>query len=380
MDQFLYHIAKIQLTEDDKNYIQGYLAQDVSWSGIVKQADIEGISGLLYFQLKNHGFKIPPEIEHILKDNYRRITLRTMTNISQLRQISKLAMENQIPVIVLQGLSLNNLYKDPGLRPFLDIDLMVKPCHYEALIRILHKDGFNRVLPQYPHYLYSGGCTIEVHTHPLEVERINSRRYIFPLDIDAMWENAVPFFDQSTHLFRLDPYDNLIALAAHTLKHSYSKLIWLTDIHELVLAISADEHHWDKIINRARFWYQERVVLYALILVEQVFGLNIPGWVKQKLGIKRLSSIEKFILRLRVNGFRSSIFCIILWLYSIKGLIPRFKFVMETVFPRGEVMHQIFPEESSKSKLIIILKRIKVGLHLISVTFQDLIYTVRKKK
>ncbi|MBW1791376.1 MAG: hypothetical protein JRJ14_03780, partial [Deltaproteobacteria bacterium] len=156
-----------------------------------------------------------------------------------------------------------------------------------------------------------------------------------------------------------------IALAAHALKHSYSRLIWLVDLHEFFIKWANNANGLDEVIRRAQFWHQERVVLYALILLERIFDLKIPSWVKRELGIHKLGILEKHLVRLKLRGLSSNELCIALWLFNIKGIGKKLKFIKETVFPKDEIMAQIFDKSSQTPKTSAYAKRIGQAISLV---------------
>ena len=154
-----------------------------------------------------------------------------------------------------------------------------------------------------------------------------------------------------------DPFDNLVALAAHALKHSYSRMIWLVDIHESLLRWAGGPDGRGRVVERPQSWSQEKILLYALILLERIFALKIPYRVKYELGIDSLGILEKHLLSLSLRGFKSKELCYALWLYNIKGAGNKIRFLKETVFPRDEAMAQIFDHGSGQIRAAGFAKR-----------------------
>jgi hypothetical protein len=194
---------------------------------------------------------------------------------------------------------------------------------------------------------------MDIHTHILNMDRIASRKYLFPRDLTALWESAVPVSEKLPLLLRPAPVDNFIVLAAHALKHSYSRLIWLVDLHELLL----NGLDWQELTARARFWRQERVVLYALVLLEGMFHVNIPSAVRNDLGASRLNGLEKHVLRLTMRGFSSEQACFALWLSNIEGIPNKIRFVRESAFPEHRIMMQVIPAGSGRTGRMDYVKR-----------------------
>jgi len=360
MAQFLRCVSRTHLRKTDVDCMLHFLQKDIHWEHLVMLAETEGVAGLLFHHLKNRGLidLLSKSILRNLENTYHQTTQNTLAIVAKAVALSALLKQAQIPIVALQGLSVVRLYRDPGLRPMLDADLMVKPGDKERLKGLLWEAGYRTPYFMYSDRLSKDGLFLDIHTHILNLDRIQNRRYLFPEDLTPMWERAIPYFDQHDYLLVLDPYDNIIALAAHALKHSYSRLIWLADLHESLLSLADNPDAWEEMVERARFWKQERVVLYATILMERIFDLKVPVWVKSDLGIQRLNVFEKHLIRLKLRGLSSNELCIALWLCNINGIGNKLKFITETVFPRKEIMSQIFPRSSGKVKRFDYAKRI----------------------
>ncbi len=358
--KFIRCISKTQLRQTDMDHMLQFLKKDVPWDYLGALAEMEGVAGLLYQHLKTlalFGY-LPKSLIGRLENTYHQTKKHTLAILKETEDLSPRFEQASIAVLALQGLSLMNIYKDPGLRPLGDADLMVKPGYKWKLRRLLLRIGFQMPDFLYPDLFNKDDIWVDIHTHILNLERIRSRQYLFPEDLAPMWVRAIPFFDKSGGLLLLDPYDNFIALAAHALKHSYSRLIWLVDLHESLLKWAGNTGGWEGMIERAYFWRQEKVVLYALILMERILDLKVPLWVKRDLKIEKLNILEKQVIRLKLKGFASGELCFALWLFNIKGTGRRLKFFKETLFPRGKIMNQIFPYKPGKVNGLIYLRRI----------------------
>ena len=316
-------------------------------------ADWEGTEGLLYYHLKSLDFlsRMPSSSLKVLEKRIFTTVQRNLTSLAAARDIAGLLVGIRIPALALQGLPLLKLYGDPALRPMSDVDVMVQPRHEKKLLRGLMKAGYRAPHAVYPNLLYKNGVLLDLHTHILNLDRIQTRRYLFPEDLTPMWERALPYFDHNEYLLCPDPLDMITSLAAHALKHGYSRLIWLVDLHESLRKVEkGGEKGWTELVQRARHWRQERVLLYTLIQIEALFGLRVPINVKRDLGLHRLNRIEREALQLKVKGKALNEAAIFLSLCSIPGLGNKIKFFLENLFPRREIMSQIFKRTSRQTK------------------------------
>lgn len=342
MNPLLRKISKVRLSFEDIEALNVFLSDKSDPEILFMSAEQEGVSELLYYHLRAlEKLTFFPEKTLIrMEALYRLTTQRNMAIMNRVFELSESFEGSAIHVIALQGLSVIRLYENPGLRPMRDVDFMVHYREMDSVKEILKRHGFlqNRL---YPDTFCKEGLLIDLHTHLLNIDRIGTRRHLFPEDISGMWSNAVPFYEGRSGLYLLDVFDNFIALSAHALKHSYSRFIWMVDLHEILLTYGHRRGFWREMAVRTKFWKQESVVLYTLILLEKAFDFKPPHSVLSELGFERLSHIEKKLIDLKVSGFSSNELCMVLWLCNIKGLGNKFRFFYESVFPRTEIMGQV---------------------------------------
>jgi hypothetical protein len=341
--------------EADQRFILQYLKKDVSWNYLLALAQWGGVSSLLYSHLTAPALinYVPQKVIKHLENIYLETAAQSRASLSKIESLSHRFGSAGLPVMAIQGLSIVDIYAEPGLRPLGDADLMVTPENKGRFRKVLWEAGYTLPDFRYVDLYTKDGLWIDIHTHILNLDRIKSRKYLFPEDLTSLWERAVPFSEKLPLFLRPEPVDNFIALAAHALKHSYSRLIWLVDLHELLMKGLS----WQKLTARAGFWKQEKVVLYALILVEGLFHLNVPIKVKDDLGAKRLNGLEKHVIRLTIEGFASGHICYALWLCNIRGIKNKIRFIRESVFPGDKIMAQIFPKRSGLVNRMDYVKR-----------------------
>lgn len=362
--------------EADQRFILQYLKKDVSWDSLLALAQWGGVSGLLYSHLKAPALinYVPQKVIKHLENIYLATAVQSRASLSEVESLSHRLGDAKLQVMAIQGLSIVDIYAEPGLRPLGDVDLMVPPDSKGRFRKVLWEAGYTLPDFRYVDLYTKGGLWIDIHTHILNLDRIKSRKYLFPEDLTSLWERAVPFSEKLPLFLRPEPVDNFIALAAHALKHSYSRLIWLVDLHELLLKGLS----WQKLTVRARFWRQEKVVLYALILIEGFFHLDVPIKVKDDLGAKRLNGLEKHVIRLTIEGFSSGQTCYVLWLCNIKGIMNKMKFIRESVFPGDKIMAQIVPKKSGLVKRMDYVKRAGSMILMIFRTFhQAVLFSIK---
>ena len=313
IDRLLAAASRLHLREEDLALFETFSGPRRTWDLVAAQAEAHGIAGLLHRHLQDSGLGrcVPPRVLERLRRSYYRTVETVQAMVDQARQIDERLREKGFAAVGLQGLSVLPLYGDPGLRPLGDLDLMVRPRDKGALWGLLWDLGYRVPNTAFPDLLCKEGVWIDLHIHPMNPDRIRTRRFIFPLDFDPAWRRAVPMFEQGGGLLCLDPRDNFVTLAAHALKHNYDRLIWMSDLRECVIQMTRGTPDWEELVDSARLWKQEYVVLYALMLLEGLYETGAPKAVQEALGLGGLQALEKHLLRLKLEGFtsRSSAWC-----------------------------------------------------------------------
>jgi hypothetical protein len=259
--------------------------------------------------------------------------------------------EKGIRAIVLKGAALlNTVYKDIALRPMEDIDVMVRPENIHDLKEILEQMGFLQNT-SYPYSFQRGILSVDIHFDFLSSHRISSRREVMDICREHVWESAVPF-DSKPALRRLSINNHFLALSFHLLKHRYDRLIWFVDIAESILKYES-ALNWSNLIHYAGQVKGDRILLYVLILMKHLIGGFLPEEVLIELGKGKLSTVEQYILRLRLMDAPLGRLTDLLWLYQIRGIRKKIGFLRENLFPKREIMNQIFPE-SPRGKYVFL--------------------------
>jgi hypothetical protein len=138
----------------------------------------------------------------------------------------------------------------------------------------------------------------------------------------------------------LGHYDQVLYLSLHALKHDVNRLIWLADIKALLADWGRPD--WEALLDRARELGQEKTIAYILCLLLNLFDVHLPVEAHQLLERKRLHFLEKKALRERIQGASLPVWASLLLFSSGKGLRRRFSFILETLFPRQEILRQVF--------------------------------------
>ena len=242
--------------------------------------------------------------------------------------------------MLLQGITLlDSVYEDIGLRPMKDIDLWVLPDDYVELVRALESLGYEKE-KFYPDTFIKADTAIDINTHILWADRVKARGLLLNIKQEEIFKKAVRIeFDDQAALC-LNPYDQVLYLSLHVIKHHAERLIWLMDIKGLVGDwTSAD---WKELIERASELGLQKTVAQILFLLELLLKFQPPAKAVPALQTITLSRAERTMLGLRRSRNALPEWCQIMLLPAGKGLRKRTAFIFETLFPRPEILRQVF--------------------------------------
>jgi len=309
---------------------------------LIEMAIKEGLAGLFYKNLLKSGML------HVLGREQRRTlqsfyynTLRfNLKLIHDLKQILFKMNQKRIEIVLLQGIILlKQVYDDPGVRPMTDIDAWILKKDYARLISILKDSGYQKD-PLYPGTFRRNQTTLDIHTDLLWADRIRSRTLLLAGGQEGIYEQSRIIDFEGEKARCLDRYDQVLYLSLHALKHNVGSLIGLVDIKNLVKEWKDSD--WEALLNRCESLGQERPVFYILFLLHHLLGFRKPLKNRQVPGIGRLRLLEKRALGQKIEKGSLPLWAPFLLLSPGRGLKNRFLFMLESLFPRPEILRQVF--------------------------------------
>jgi Uncharacterised nucleotidyltransferase len=317
----------------------------------------EGLAGLLYKYLLEAKLldALSFEQSQRLNNIYYRILSHNVRLTHDLKVVLHRFHQKGIQVVLLQGIDLiQQVYGDLGLRPLTDIDLWVLPGNYPRVVGILKSEGYTRD-PLYPNTFKKGATIFDIHTHILWADRIPARKLLFRKGEEEVYRQTgmIHVGDQSARC--LSPYDQVVYLSLHVLKHYVDRLIWLVDIRNLL--VHWDRSDWTGFSTRVKELGQERTVSYLLFLLSHLLGYRHPPNVRRLEEEHKLHVLEKKILKTRIKGKSLPIWAPVFLFSSGLGFKNRLFFVLESLFPRPEILRQVFAASPDLKVWQLYLKR-----------------------
>ena len=304
--------------------------KDIDWNHLFQTARANRLDGIIYDSLDRNGIfeSLPEEVRHKFEESYQQTVINTRVYLETAGEIASAFSRAEIDLIILRGPTLGlTLYSRPYLRPYGDLDLLIRkkdlPIAKKTLIN-LGLISLPGLLPDRyfeKHHLHLSfkdprrNAIVELHwalDHPYTLYTIDYAS-LFPKREKASFEDfTIPV---------LNPEDRLLTLCLHLVKHcpflsflldeddlpalilKGRWMLWLLDIH-LLLTERGKSFRWENILEKAERWGLDKQVAICLSAAFRVFQTPLPAqYQNQDLKI-RYSSPERQLYRLQLARLR----------------------------------------------------------------------------
>ncbi|MBI1795075.1 MAG: nucleotidyltransferase family protein [Chloroflexi bacterium] len=291
--------------------------QFTAWQELPPQAELHGVSPLLWYHIHKSGAVIPNETERVLKGLYLRQRAYNRIAAQVLIEITTLFENSNIRPLLLKGLALAyKYYPDPGLRPTSDIDLLLNQADVLPALDLLASAGF-RVDPPHasrtrgliPKELTAdsplrGGHRIRVELHHYDPKGRHEKGNSPDPEFNGFHAPPQILIINKNIVYTSTFMETLHYLSRHLEKHLFignsnkpAQLKWTADIISLV-EYHAEEIDWTHlqqqhpdILNRLDVLYnltplpEHLKKIIPLRPVTNLSGLNQypPGWPHQSI-------------------------------------------------------------------------------------------------
>ena len=256
------------------------------WDTLVSEAYRQDLGPLLYSFLvrQKEAFTLPLPIKEKLNRTYLSTAVRNTLALHE-TEILLTAFQNvDIPAAGLKGIYLlENVYADIGARSMNDIDILIRKQDLAACISTLQGLGYtsstyfsledkNVDTKHLPPMQKSGGMMVEVHWTLLEEDEP------FTIDAEALWVRTVPAKIANVDALTLGVEDLILHLCLHLTYQHYLNL-GLRGLLDIAMVINKfkEEIDWQKLVEIAKSWRNERVTALTLRLVETQLNIPIPA-------------------------------------------------------------------------------------------------------
>lgn len=265
------------------------------WRHLVRQAHLHGVAPLLAHHLEQAGWPepLPDAVRHALRHALYQTTASNTLLYRELGRIVDCLHQQNIPVVVLKGAALAQThYAHIGLRPMLDLDLLLPRSHLAQAIQALWALDYVQIPePGMGFYQISKHHMLRNNHAPHLLVELHGRLVASDADrrappMDWFWEQtetwptpaAWPVPASAGQMLQLTPTANLLYLTAHMmLQHAQAeiRLGWLYDLHLLVTR-DASRIDWNEGVRQAAAFHWGGILQQTLQQAQACFGTSSP--------------------------------------------------------------------------------------------------------
>lgn len=275
------------------------------WDRVVRMAAYHGVLPLVGQNLASVE-TVPTDVARRLHGSLVRTAASNLMQAKELGRLKHLFDEADLRIIAFKGPVLaSEVYRNLGLRPSTDLDILIESDRYDDVERLLTADGYRKVvrrdagkiarsvhryLAQQIPYVKRGNYAIDVHLN------VMPPGYDYAYSFDTLYSRSheVEVGDSLVRGFEWE--DLLQVLCYHGIKNRYERLKHVCDIAELIQAAPA--LNWDTILRRAVETRGEGILILGLYLSQYYFDVSLPKEVEKRvLGERRAHRFGEWVIK-----------------------------------------------------------------------------------
>lgn len=257
-------------------------SRSIRWDILFQLAEQHGVICLLYRALSRMSEAIPPAELRTLRQRYEANLHKALLTAGELIRILERLDSMSIEVMPYKGVALaETLYGDVAARQSGDIDLFIRAQDLVCIKAAVSDLGYTPHLTlskrEEQAYLVSGyeySFDSTSGKNLLEVQwALQPRFYSVDFDMEGMFRRAVSVTVAGREMKTPSPEDLALVLSVHAAKHTWTRLIWLCDIAQLMQKPGVD---WDQIKSQAQALGVVRILNATLLLAQHLLHATMP--------------------------------------------------------------------------------------------------------
>jgi Uncharacterised nucleotidyltransferase len=233
------------------------------------------------------------ELPERLRSSYQETWAHNQFLASRGSEVIRTLQGAGLDALVLKGAALSALhYRDWGVRPMEDVDVMVPTGKVSMAHEALREAGWNpassdfeRLIPVRHGETFHGsdGGVFDLHWHALR----------WPAREDDFWEAAVPLEIGGVRALGLAPADQLLHVCVHAATpHPWPQVRWIADVMT-VLGSAGGELDWRRVIEQTRLRDVSVSMAVSLGFLADTFPGSVPAEVLREVRAIRAGLSER---------------------------------------------------------------------------------------
>jgi hypothetical protein len=247
----------------------------------------QGVAPLLYHRLQAQRADTALSKERVrpYKEAYLGTAARNLQGYRDLRELASALLAADIPIIVLKGVFLTEVvYRNPGVRPMVDMDLLVPQEHLATAAQILADGGFHTAKPLTADVIVQAVQHLPISTKSVAARAVEVHWSLTPphqpysVEVTEFWQRAIPATIAGLPLQALCPEDLLLHLCMH-LAYMHEFACGLRPFCDVAATLNhyGEQLDWTAVVERASRWRWGRGVYLALYLAGEWLGAAVPA-------------------------------------------------------------------------------------------------------
>jgi hypothetical protein len=255
----------------------------LDWQGLLELAEAESLRPALAHAVERLD-GVPAEVRRRLALDLAAGAGRHLMMTRELAALAQHCAREGLDLIVLKGPVLaDRVYPQPALRPFSDLDLLVRADDRFRADAVLRAHGLRRVADDHSWEfdLAWDGATLYETPDGVRVDLhwalLTEPRFAWSPDETGVWERSVPVMIGETMARGLGREDHLLYLAAHLAVHH--ALTGLLHVWDVALLLERELHalDWEIVVARAASWRVSHALYFVLHAVRRTFAAPVPA-------------------------------------------------------------------------------------------------------
>ena len=326
-------------------------AADFDWDALLAVARQARVCPLLHLALHDRAW-VPAHIRNAMRMDLFGVARQNLIALNALAAVLDALNDAGIPHILLKGAALAlALYKNEGLRPMSDIDLLVPREDVPRALEVLLGCGYDTAIPEihtgasqlYASELFLRANNPEAPALDLHWCLINTPHYHHKISAPALWENTTPVAVADVPSQTLAPEALLLHLAGHLALHHHdledADLLWSHDIALLIVenAVALD---WDAVIALAQTWDLVIPLQRILPTMATEWRVPLPAHLMGAVAALQPSRAERRIVRWRASDRKRIGLWAVIQSVNALPLSQRLHYLQAQAFPSVRYMRE----------------------------------------
>ncbi|MFJ7306856.1 nucleotidyltransferase domain-containing protein [Peribacillus frigoritolerans] len=294
-------ILEILKTENEDSLLlnRKELFIDIDWGQFLQLAMHHRLYPLIYSKLKKiNRDLIPSHVIETLYREYKKNTFKMLLLSSEMEQVSKLFIENQIRLLFLKGpVIAADLFGDISLRTSKDLDILIPISNLERAEELLLNAGYEREEGETVLNIRKWRDHHVSYFHPEKKIQLELHWRLQPYPskeprFNELWERKRISMLTNYPVYFLGKNDLFLYLVSHGARHVWLRLRWLVDIDMILKQCIKDEKKW----TLTKKYQNHYIVGQALILTSQLLNTPIEEELKKLTVGKRSKKLAQMAI------------------------------------------------------------------------------------